>query len=151
MHEASIAQAILSKGIALVGDNGSGIALPERCVCQKSTESNRETASLTCSGVRIARIAVRIGQFRNVDPESLQFVFDTLRKDFEMTEQSVLDIELVSTEAVCRGARHHFHPSMDNFYSCTICQSGIDEIVAGNELDIVSIDVENRGCAPVDQ
>ncbi len=134
MHEATIADAILKKAIAIARQEA---ALSGDIVERESDEKNYQLFS-------IVSITIRLGEFRNVDPESLQFVFGALRKDLEMTANASLKIERVPTMAYCRGNRHRFHPEISNYYGCSECESGIDEIIEGNELYIVLVETHVR-------
>lgn len=118
MHEATIALAILKRTVAAV-----------------------ERAENVLD-MRVTRVVVNVGEFRNVDPESLEFAFTALRNDFEVAKNAELELRRINALASCSTAEHEFHPHPDNYFACTICGGGIMKMIHGEELDIVSIQME---------
>lgn len=112
MHEASIAEYILSLVEKRVENEGSGF----------------EGTAVT----------VKVGEFRNVDPESLGFAFDSIKGSFASCRNCHLEIVFIEAKAVCSAA-HSFRPSCENQFSCPICGAGVKQFKAGEELDIVKI------------
>jgi Zn finger protein HypA/HybF involved in hydrogenase expression len=86
-------------------------------------------------------VAVRCGEFRNVDPGSLQFAFESLRKDDISTQHCRLKLEIVPTIATCK-AGHEFNPEAGDYYACTTCGEGIQRLLQGEELDVVQVVIE---------
>lgn len=84
-------------------------------------------------------VTVMIGEFRNVDPESLEFAFDAMKPSFEFCRNCLLKIISVKAEGICTKSMHSFHPEKQNGFSCPICNSAIKEFKSGEELDIVRI------------
>jgi len=84
-------------------------------------------------------VVVRIGEFRNVDPGSLSFAFDSLKQSYAGLEQCQLKLELVEAMAICQLASHRYHASPNTSYRCTKCGSGIGKLLTGDELDITNI------------
>jgi hydrogenase nickel incorporation protein HypA/HybF len=115
MHEASIAQSIL--------DIIKGRMVPY--------------------GVRAEAqyVTVRYGEFRNVDPDSLQFAFDSLRKDDVSTADCQLELEYVPAVATCESG-HEFCPQAVLYFSCTTCGGGIKRLVRGEELDVLRVVIQ---------
>lgn len=89
----------------------------------------------------IKSIKVRIGAFRNVDPESLLFAFQSLKGESDLTRDCDLLIEPVSAVARCSISGHEYHPLAEEYYCCTICGGGIGELICGKELDIVEVKI----------
>lgn len=112
MHEATIAQLILLRSI--------------------------EIASI--KNEPIVSIRIRVGRFRNVDPESLLFAFQSLKREYDPTTNAELSIESVSALARCSIGGHQYHPSADDYYCCTICGGGIGELLNGKELEIIAVE-----------
>jgi Zn finger protein HypA/HybF involved in hydrogenase expression len=54
-------------------------------------------------------VTLRCGEFRNVDPGSLQFVIESLRKDDQSTKDRQLELEFVTAVATCSSG-HQFKP-----------------------------------------
>lgn len=88
-------------------------------------------------GADITAIRVRIGSFTNVEPESLEFAFDGLKKEYAACCQSRLELDLIQAEAVCLKRKHRFSPTMALGFRCQQCGSGIGELLHGQELDVI--------------
>lgn len=113
MHEATIAQAILER-------------ISNQLTCLQQ-------ASNACS------VNVRVGEFRNVDPDSLSFAFNSLKHNYQACQTCALHLELIEARALCKDARHEYRASADNAYRCPECNSAIGAMVSGEELDITKI------------
>ena len=114
MHEATIASMILRK--------------------------SNEFLSLNGQNEPLASIVVQIGEFRNVDNESLRFAFDCMKRDSVQTASAILKIIDVKAEAICSGDGHNYHPVKENFYSCTGCGGGIAKMIRGKELNLLNLE-----------
>lgn len=123
MHEASIANMIIKKSIDCIGSN---------------------------ENERITRILVEVGQFRNVDPDSLSFAFNALRKDSKETQEANLEIREVKAKAMCTIGGHLYYPESVNLFCCELCNGGIAELLEGKELNIleVEMDSDSTECLP---
>jgi Zn finger protein HypA/HybF involved in hydrogenase expression len=129
MHEASIAFAILSK---------TAEALSRRFAAELDAG-----APISCQPTpRVTGINVDIGEFRNVDPESLTFAFDSLRKDLPELEEACLKINFIEARAVCT-KNHEYRPSPASFFACTTCGGGLETMLRGEELNITGIELHN--------
>jgi len=118
MHEAAIAQSIL---------NIAGARL-----------------KATAGADAVLAIHIAVGEFRNVDPDSLQFAFDSLKVTSDATKYCLLRIEVLPAEAICRGEEAHlYHPDVDTSFRCPNCGNGISKIVRGEELDITKITLQS--------
>jgi Zn finger protein HypA/HybF involved in hydrogenase expression len=116
MHEATIAQSILD---ILVG----------RARSQSSTA--------------VVRSAVlRVGAFRNIDPESLLFAFDSLKGIVQPCRNCKLEFDLILLTALCEIEEHLYMPSTEKFFCCTTCGAPMGRILSGNELEVVSVTLE---------
>jgi hydrogenase nickel incorporation protein HypA/HybF len=113
MHEASIADAIL--------------------------QSTSAKLASTPNAVLVTEVRVQIGEFCNVDPESLQFAFDNIKDLYQGTAKCRLTIETVPASAKCLSNKHFYHPEFKNAFCCQICGSGIGKMLDGEEMNIVSI------------
>lgn len=118
MHEAAIAKSILDR-------------------------INNQLANLQKSS-KAASVDVRIGEFRNVDPESLSFAFDSLKKEYGTCQTCALNLELIEARALCKDGRHEYRASADNAFSCPQCGSAIGALLSGEELDITKIVVSAK-------
>jgi Zn finger protein HypA/HybF involved in hydrogenase expression len=116
MHEATIAQSILK------------IA---------STKLKQ-----TPNAERVLDIRIIVGEFRNVDIESLHFAFDNLKDMYEGLDRCVLQTDKISAQAICRTSKHIYHPNQENHFCCTICGDGIGNLVSGEELDVIGVKLQ---------
>lgn len=116
MHEATIAQSIL----------------------------NIVTDRLKSVGVDACALSVEIvlGEFRNVDPESLSFAFDSMKDFCPATSNCRLDINVVNASALCSENAHNYRPVAELAYRCPACDGGIAKMVHGEELDVVNLIIE---------
>ncbi len=117
MHEATIAQSILN----IAAD-------------RLSLATNADTVS---------NIEVRIGEFRNVEVDCLQFAFDNLKGSFAGCQNSRLRIETILASALCRDCAECYHPNFERGFRCNDCNGGIAKLIAGEELDVVRIILES--------
>ena len=88
---------------------------------------------------RVAAVSVLVGRFRNVDPESLSFAFDTLKQDYPICADCRLTVIPVEVVALCRASSHRYHLRCEEGFKCGQCGSGIGRLISGDELDIVDI------------
>ncbi len=116
MHEATIAQAIL--------------------------EIANDKLKATPHAAAILAIHVIIGEFRNVELDSLMFAFDNIKLVSDTTRQCRLVAEIVNAKAACRGAGHLYHPTFDNSFRCPRCDNGIGKLLCGEELDVIQLTLQ---------
>ena len=115
MHEATIACAILDHAV-------------------------RRLSMLSQPAV-ISAVYLRVGEFRNVDPESLKFAFNALRNSYQNLADCQLIVEIVPAKALCHANGHEYHAVPESLYRCNKCASGIGHLRTGEELDITGITI----------
>lgn len=87
---------------------------------------------------RIESIALRIGEMRQVIPETLHFGFDILSKDTPV-EGAKLIIESVPIKGRCRTCGQEF--VIENYLNnCPKCEGIDNEIISGKELEIAGFE-----------
>jgi len=101
-------------------------------ITRKSVPGGRESAVKT--------IRLRVGQFAGVVPDSLKFCFDALSGDNGMSK-AVLQIEQTPLSASC-GDCGDISEVEGFVFHCPVCGGANMEIVSGNELEIVEIELE---------
>lgn len=107
----------------------------------------QETARCPEATVTLAR--VRIGALRLVVPEMLDFAFAAATRDTPL-EGCRLEIESVPAEARCDVCSLQF-PVEDNWFECPRCGSARGQLVHGDELDLVGVELmelTRPRCAP---
>ena len=95
-------------------------------------------------GRKVTVVSVRIGGMRQVVPHSLEFYFGICGKD-TLCDGARLEYEVVETRLRCNTCAHEWEPDMP-FFFCPSCASSDCAIVAGEEFEIESIDVEEPAC-----
>jgi hydrogenase nickel incorporation protein HypA/HybF len=116
MHELSITQSMLELALS---------------------EAKKANAS------RIDKISLIIGEMSGVVDESVKFYFRLLSKD-TIARGAELNFTRVPTKARCRNCEHEFILQEFNWV-CPRCRLSSLEIIAGSELYLESIEVEQGG------
>lgn len=88
---------------------------------------------------RIQRITVRVGALSGVSPDALDFAFEALSPG-TLAESGNLTIERVPIRCACRTCRREFQPD-GPFFECPDCGQPTGEIIAGREMEIVSMEI----------
>ncbi len=109
----------------------------EATIAQSILQILSEKLLQICPSGQIVKARLLIGEFRNIDVDSLSFSFDTLKKFHLGISSCNLEFETIPTEAVCQKENHIYHPTFENTFLCEQCQSGIGKIIRGEELDLV--------------
>lgn len=87
----------------------------------------------------VVEIHIIVGEFRNVDIESLEFAFDQLKSLNPGCGACRLKADVVSSRAVCLKGDHVYHPEFERVFRCEICGDGIGKLLSGEELDVVGV------------
>jgi hydrogenase nickel incorporation protein HypA/HybF len=89
---------------------------------------------------RVTVIHVRIGQLRQVVPDTLAFCWTLISEDTELAG-SVLEVERVPARLRCRACSEQFGLDGVIAFVCPAC-SGLDiEVVAGEDFDVTALDL----------
>ncbi len=115
----------------------------EASVAASILEILRARLALKAPEAMALYVTVRIGEFRAVDPDSLSFAFDSLKKDYAGCRNCRLLVEPVKAMAVCAGEGHYYHASSQSAFACRECGAGIRQLLAGGELDITGYTVQS--------
>jgi hydrogenase nickel incorporation protein HypA/HybF len=89
---------------------------------------------------KVLSFKLKIGELRAVEPEALRFCFGVLSKGTPL-ENTKMIIEDVPAGARCNKCKKEFLIKDLTFF-CPHCGSAEIEPLSGNELDLVSIEVE---------
>jgi len=88
---------------------------------------------------KLREVAVQVGELVAVVPESLEFCFNVLTENTDLSGAR-LKIEILPLTAVCQNCRQQFH--VENFvFSCPHCNSVKIDIMQGQELIISHLEV----------
>ena len=97
-----------------------------------------DTALRHAEGRRVLVVNLKIGQLRQVIPDSLAFYFEIVSRD-TLVEGARLEQVGVPVRMRCEACAHEWEPEL--MFRCPEC-SGVGEVLAGNELEVDSIEVE---------
>ena len=100
-----------------------------------------DTALKHAAGRRVTVVTVRAGALRQVVPDSLQFYFGFVTRD---TGCEGARLELIEVPARLRCCGEEWQVDFPDF-RCATC-GGAAEILAGDELEVESIEVEEAAC-----
>lgn len=89
---------------------------------------------------KIEKIRILIGKASGVMPEALLFAFDILKED-TITKDATLIIEEALLTGRCNNCDRIFTTEEAFIFSCPNCHHSTFEIIAGQELNIIDIEV----------
>lgn len=90
---------------------------------------------------RVVSVSLRIGDMAEVNPETMAFAWDVLREDDPLCCEATMEVAYVHPGSVCLDCGEEFEH--DRFHMrCPVCGSADTVLVAGREMDIVSIEIE---------
>lgn len=91
-------------------------------------------------GKRASVVGLKVGELAGVDPESLRFGFDALVRESSL-DPLRLEVEWIARRQQCLDCVNEF--TADRYtLQCPQCGSLRGQCLAGDELDIVFIEVE---------
>ena len=91
--------------------------------------------------VRVSKIKLRVGEFRGVVKEALDFAFQALRPN-TLASAAELEVETVRLRVECPACLEVACSIHDFSLSCPRC-GGLATIVAGREMQIEYIDLDS--------
>lgn len=94
------------------------------------------------SGRRVMSVRLRVGHLRQVVPDSLEFYWGIVTRD-SVCEGSVLEQELIPACLACAGCAREWEIELPVF-RCPSCGGTDVTVVAGDELEVESIEVEEE-------
>ena len=93
--------------------------------------------------VNVAKVNLKVGKLSAVVPDSLRFCFEIAAQDTPLSNAD-LNIEEVPVVIHCRDCNLQWTISEPAF-TCRKCNSGSITVVSGRELDIESIEIDDKG------
>jgi hydrogenase nickel incorporation protein HypA/HybF len=103
------------------------------------------TACEHAGGRPVIAVQVRHGRLRQVVPDSLRFYFRIVARD-TICEHARLELTEVTARLSCRDCGQEWEPDRPLF-RCPGCGSPHVEVLAGEELEVEYIEVEEREVA----
>lgn len=91
-------------------------------------------------GMRLTKIAVRVGDLSGLDPEALSFCFEAVVKETDF-ETVVLEIERVSQRRRCSRCKHEFVVTGYDT-ACPACHDPLTVLFGGDELELAYLEME---------
>lgn len=93
---------------------------------------------------RVRVVSLRIGQLRQVVPETLEFYFQLVARD-TVCEGARLEQQLVQARLRCACCGHEWTIEIPAF-RCQACGGGEVSALSGEELEVESIEIEEETC-----
>lgn len=93
---------------------------------------------------QVVSVRVRVGALRLVVPEVMEACYKAATLDTSLAG-SQLELETVSATARCKQCQQLF-PVEDNWFECPHCHAAGGELLSGQELDLVNIELEENCC-----
>ena len=94
--------------------------------------------------LRVAAVRVRAGALRLVMPEVMETCYQAATLDTPLAE-SRLELEAVPATARCGQCRQVF-PVEADWFECPHCHAAGGELLTGQELDLVNIELDEVCC-----
>jgi hydrogenase nickel incorporation protein HypA/HybF len=115
----------------------------------------QETALRHADGKPVRSVQMRIGRLRQVVPDSLRFYFGVVGKD-TLSDGAELELEMIDALLRCGACGSEWDPAprpaedesellMPPMFRCPRCSAGGAAVVRGEEFEVESIVIEERG------
>ena len=115
----------------------------EMGIAMQIIEIATESIPADVGDMPVERINLKVGRLSAVVADSLRFCFEIAARDTRLSGAE-LNIEEVPVTAQCSECGHRWTIEGPAF-SCEACRSGSIRLLTGRELDIVSIEVAEKG------
>lgn len=102
-----------------------------------------KNAAIARDALKLKKINLRVGVYKEVIDDALQYAFRILADDDPLTKDCKLDVCYVQPKSVCLECGEEF--SHDMFHrTCPNCKKEFTELIEGSELEISSIEIEEE-------
>ncbi len=91
---------------------------------------------------RVEVVSMRVGRMRQVVPDSLQFYWEIVARD-TVCEGSRLELTEIEARLHCAGCGREWEPLIPAF-RCPDCEVDDVRVIAGEELEVEFIEVEEQ-------
>jgi hydrogenase nickel incorporation protein HypA/HybF len=102
------------------------------------------TVTRHAEGRRVAVVSLRVGQLRQVVPDTLEFYFEFVARG-SVCEGARLEQELIPALLACRACEERWSIEIPAF-RCPSCGSGEVTVASGEEFEVESIELEEDAC-----
>ena len=92
----------------------------------------------------VSVVTMRIGRLRQVVPDTLEFYFGFVERG-TVCEGARLEQEVVAARLRCGACEREWEIDFPDF-RCPTCGRADVEVIAGNEFEVESIEVEEAAC-----
>ena len=99
-----------------------------------------DIASRRAGSRRVAAVHVRIGQLRQVVPDTLIYCWTLVVADTDL-DGAVLEVEAIDARLRCRDCSAEFGLVPLTVLTCSRCGARDAEVLAGEELDVTALDL----------
>lgn len=94
-----------------------------------------------CGAGRVEAVEARIGELSGVEPSALRFAFEAARAAVPLCECAVLKVQWVPVRVSCPACGVEGAPGPFSF-ACGACANPETTVVAGEELELVAVEIE---------
>jgi hydrogenase nickel incorporation protein HypA/HybF len=101
-----------------------------------------ETALSAETNVTVETVHIQVGTLTGIVPEALAFSWEVATFESRL-RGSQLSIETVPVRGLCPTCAVEQEISSLQSFRCPVCQASITQITGGNELEIVSVEVQD--------
>ena len=103
-----------------------------------------DTALRHADGRKVSAIGLRVGHLRQVVPDSLEFYLELVSRE-TVCDGARLELEAVPARLRCRPCEVEWELDRPPF-RCPSCAGSDVDVVAGNELEVEWITIEEEAC-----
>jgi hydrogenase nickel incorporation protein HypA/HybF len=89
----------------------------------------------------VSKVSIQVGTLTGLVPEALEFAWG-FAADNSILKDSRLDIQVVDAVGYCTQCGEEQPLTNLNSIRCPVCRTPITQITGGNELEILSVEVE---------
>ncbi|MGI9643762.1 MAG: hydrogenase maturation nickel metallochaperone HypA [Ilumatobacteraceae bacterium] len=102
---------------------------------------------LAGDGVEVDLVRIEVGALANIVPEALEFAWPHAVSDSTLLGASKIEIDWVEARLRCADcSATHTTPNLTSL-RCPVCRSGRVEVIEGEQMDIIDVDVRERSTA----
>jgi hydrogenase nickel incorporation protein HypA/HybF len=94
------------------------------------------TAAHEHKAIKVKKINVEVGKMAMVNPEQVIFLFDTIKEDDPIFQQTVLECHEISPKTKCVCGYEG-----TEIYVCPVC-GALPELVKGREIVVTNVEIE---------